>query len=103
MTGIIEFSIEAKHTCKWVDAAKIKLEPFDFQENVALKEVLSYCGPETFWSKEAPPANFSSLHKLAVQILTVFGSTYCCESAFSTMNFVKNKLRSCITSELLLH
>jgi len=103
VTDITEFSVEAKHTCKWVDAAKTQLELIDFQENVALKEVLCDCTPETFWSKEGSPANFPTLHRLAVQILAMFGSTYCCESAFSTMNFVKNKFRSCMTSKHLHH
>lgn len=103
VTDITEFSDEAKLACKWVDAAKIQLEIIDFQENVELKQILCDCSPETFWSKEGSPANFPTLHRLAVQILTMFGSTYSCESAFSTMNFVKNKFRSCMTSEHLHH
>ncbi|XP_068241143.1 general transcription factor II-I repeat domain-containing protein 2A-like [Palaemon carinicauda] len=99
VTDITEFSVEANLTWKWVDDAKIQLELIDFQENVALKQVFCDCTPETFWSKEGSPANFPTLHRLVVQILTMFGSTYCCESAFSTMNLVKNKFRSCMTNE----
>ncbi|XP_068229496.1 general transcription factor II-I repeat domain-containing protein 2-like [Palaemon carinicauda] len=84
VTDITELSVEANLTWKWVDAAKIQLELIDFQENVALKQVFCDCTPETFWSKEGSPANFPTLHRLAVQILTMFGSSYCCESAFST-------------------
>ncbi|XP_047493495.1 protein FAM200B-like [Penaeus chinensis] len=45
-------------------------------KNVKLKQILCDCSPETFWSKEGSPANFPTLHRLAVQILTMFGSTY---------------------------
>ncbi|XP_068241112.1 general transcription factor II-I repeat domain-containing protein 2B-like [Palaemon carinicauda] len=103
VTDITEFSVEANLTWKWVDAAKIQLELIDFQENVALKQVFCDCTPETFWSKEGSPANFPTLHRLAAQILTMFGSTYCCKSAFSIMNLVKNKFRSCMTNEQLHH
>ncbi|XP_068238466.1 zinc finger BED domain-containing protein 5-like [Palaemon carinicauda] len=103
VTDITEFSVEANLTWKWVDAAKIQLKLFDFQENVALKKVFCDCTPETFWSKEGSLANFLTLHRLAVQILTMFGSTYCCESAFSTVNLVKNNFRSCMTNEHLHH
>ncbi|KAL1276348.1 hypothetical protein QQF64_035971 [Cirrhinus molitorella] len=41
------------------------------------------------------------LQKMALQILTMFPSTYCCESAFSTMNMVKNAYRSTYTNEHL--
>ena len=102
-TNITAFSAEAKETCKWVDSAKIQLELIEFQENVAVKELFCYCTPEMFWSKEGFLSNFPVLRQLAVQILTMFGSTYCCESAFSTMNFIKNKFRICMTNENLHH
>ena len=101
ITNIVNFSAEAKETFKWVDVAKIQLELIEFQENIAVKEIFCNCTPETFWSKEGLFGNFPLLHQLAVQILTLFGSTYCCESAFSTMNFIKNKFRICMTNENL--
>ena len=101
LTNIAEFSMEAKLTFKWMDAAKIQLEMIDFQENVLLKQAFCDCTPETFWAKRVSNVNFPALFQLAVHILTMFGSTYCCESAFSTMNFVKNKFRSSMTNEYL--
>ena len=101
LTNIAEFSMEAKLTFKWMDAAKIQLEMIDFQENVSLKQPFCDCTPETFWAKRVSNVNFPALFQLAVHILTMFGSTYCCESAFSTMNFVKNKFRSSMTNEHL--
>ena len=101
LTNIAEFSMEAKLTFKWMDAAKIQLEMIDFQENVLSKQAFCDCKPETFWAKRVSNVNFPALFQLAVHILTMFGSTYCCESAFSTMNFVKNKFRSSMTNEHL--
>ena len=101
LTNIAEFSMEAKLTFKWMDAAKIQLEMIDFQENISLKQAFCDCTPETFWAKRGSNVKFPALFQLAVHILTMFGSTYCCESAFSTMNFVKNKFRSSMTNEHL--
>ncbi len=41
------------------------------------------------------------LRKVALHILTMFGSTYNCEAAFSTMNIIKTKYRSRLTNEYL--
>ncbi|KAK8722177.1 hypothetical protein OTU49_012311 [Cherax quadricarinatus] len=76
VADITEFSVEAKQTFRWVAAAKIQLGLIDFQENVIMRQVLCDCTPETFWSKEGSPAHFPTLHRLAVQILTMSGSTY---------------------------
>ena len=45
--------------------------------------------------------SYPLLHKLAVNVLTMFGSTYRCESAFSTMNIMKNKYCTRLTNEHL--
>lgn len=51
--------------------------------------------------KHKKPFSVPLLQKMALQILTMFPSTYCCESAFSTMNMVKNAYRSTLTNEHL--
>ena len=91
--------MEAKLTFKWMDVAKIQLKIIDFQENVSWKPEFCDCTPETFWASRVSNVNFSALFQLAVDILTMFGSTNCCESAFSTINFVKNKFRISMTNE----
>ena len=103
VTDIATFSAEAKNICKWIDAAKVQLELIEFQENVVMKESFCNCTPQKFWSEKVSSNNFPILTKLAVHILTMFGSTYCCESAFSNMNFIKNKFRSCMTDQHLHH
>ena len=83
LTNIAEFSMEAKRTFKWIDVGKIQLEIIDFQQNVSLKQAFCDCTRETFWASRVSNVNFSALFQLAVQILTMFGSTYCCESPFN--------------------
>ena len=83
VTDIATFSAEAKDICKWIDAAKVQLELMEFQENVVMKESFCNCTPEKFWLEKVSSNNLTILIKLAVHILTMFGSTYCCESAFS--------------------
>ena len=102
-TNIAEFSMEAKLTFKWMDVAKIQLEIIDFQKNVSLKQAFCDCTPETFWVSRVSDINFLALFQLAVQILTMFGFTYSCGSAFSTMNFVKNKFSINMANEHLHH
>ena len=46
---------------------------------------------------ESIPEKFSSLKKIAIALLTVFGSTYKCEQIFSIMKFVLNGYRSRLT------
>jgi hypothetical protein len=49
-----------------------------------------------------PAADVPVLKKLALYILTMFGSTYSWESAFSTINFITNKYCTRLTNEHLL-
>ena len=46
---------------------------------------------------------YSVLCDVAKRVLSMFGSTYRCESAFSAMNGIKSKYRSKITDEHLVH
>lgn len=40
------------------------------------------------------PNSFASMKKLALAILTMFGSSYSCETLFSSMNFIKSTTRN---------
>ncbi|KAL0161498.1 hypothetical protein M9458_045223 [Cirrhinus mrigala] len=97
--SIAEFSTEAMKVFPWANAATLQTELIELQENLALQE--SHCDPVTFWTKMVTAAGVPLLQKMALQILTMFPSTYCCESAFSTMNMVKNAYRSTLTNEHL--
>lgn len=56
---------------------------------------------DTFWLEATTEAEYPHLTKLAKLLLTIFASTYICESAFSNMNHIKNKLRSTLTQDHL--
>jgi len=45
------------------------------------------------------PENFSCLKNFATALLSMFSSTYACESLFSVMNFIKSRNRSSLIDE----
>ncbi|KAJ8718896.1 hypothetical protein PYW07_016452 [Mythimna separata] len=73
----------------------------DFQENTVLKHKHAEVSCEEFWIKFVCGNKYSELKKIAMKLLTLFGSTYICEAAFSKMIFIKNKFRSQLTNEHL--
>ncbi|CAJ1057826.1 general transcription factor II-I repeat domain-containing protein 2-like [Xyrichtys novacula] len=91
------FAEEAQKTYPWARAAPLQSELIHLQENIALKE--AQCDAITLWTKMVTAANYPLLYKIAVHILTMFGSTYSCESAFSTMNIVENKYCTRLTNK----
>ncbi|MGH0138696.1 UNVERIFIED_CONTAM: hypothetical protein FKN15_072500 [Acipenser sinensis] len=78
VTNVTEFSEEAKQTFRWVNVASLQIELIELQENVALKVQVDDCDPVTFWGKMVPAAGFPVLNNMALHILTMSGSTYCC-------------------------
>lgn len=101
VSNVTLFSHEAKQAFKWVNAASVQMELIDLHENMILKEESAQYDPVTFWTQKVSHDSFPSLHKVAVHVLTMFGSTYSCESVFSTMNLVKTKYRSRMSNEHL--
>lgn len=55
-----------------------------------------------FW-KLLPESHFPSLRMFALSLASMFGSTYLCESNFSTMKHLKSKERNRLTDETLFH
>ena len=47
------------------------------------------------WTKL--PDSFDALKKVAFAMITIFGSSYCCEQIFSQMNIIQTKLRNRLT------
>ncbi|KAG2464476.1 SCND3 protein, partial [Polypterus senegalus] len=95
------FSKEATQTFKWAHAGSLQLELIDLQGNAALREHFETTDPATFWLQTVSESVFPGLTKVALHTLTMFGSTYSCESAFSNMNIIKNKYRSRLNNEHL--
>lgn len=85
-----EFSKEVTQTFRWAHAGSLQLELIDLQGNAALREHFEATDPATFWLQTVSESLFPGLTKVALHTLTMFGSTYSCESAFSTMNMIKS-------------
>uniref|UniRef100_A0A3Q1C081 HAT C-terminal dimerisation domain-containing protein n=1 Tax=Amphiprion ocellaris TaxID=80972 RepID=A0A3Q1C081_AMPOC len=62
------------------------------ESSLTMPQELCANGPAAFWS-HVNVHQFPNLKKLAVTVLSMFGSTYVCESSFSHMNAIKTNLR----------
>ena len=80
---------------------QLQLETADLQACDVLKTKLNEVGTVNFWAKFVPDSQYPVSKKLAVSVFAMFGLTYSCESAFSTMNAIKSKHRSVITDQHL--
>lgn len=101
ITDVRGFSEEVTQHFKWVNPGPLQMQLVDLQADVSLREQFLRTDPSTFWLQTVPETAFPGLRKVAIYILTMFGSTYNCEAAFSTMNIIKNKYRSRLTNEHL--
>ena len=81
------------------DEATSELEMIDLCEEDKLKPALRE-GTTEFW-KSVPMKNYLSIKRAALKLLSMFGSTYVCESVFSTLNYVKSRHRSVLNDTLV--
>ncbi|MGH0148160.1 UNVERIFIED_CONTAM: hypothetical protein FKN15_022385 [Acipenser sinensis] len=66
------------------------LELVDLQASSLLKtELINKENLESFWSAYICPENYVTMKKLALFVLSLFGSTYTCKAAYSTINAIK--------------
>ncbi|XP_077576088.1 general transcription factor II-I repeat domain-containing protein 2A-like [Stigmatopora nigra] len=77
------------------DEAAAELEMIDLCEEDQLKPALRE-GTIEFW-KSVPMEKYPNVKQAPLKILSMFGSTYVCESVFSTLKHVKSKHRSVLT------
>ena len=73
------------------DEATSELEMINRCEEEKLKPPLRE-GTTEFW-KSVPMENYLSIKRAALEVLLMFGSTYVCESVFSTLNHMKSRHR----------
>jgi hypothetical protein len=69
-----------------------QMEICDLQADCFLQSKLNL-PPEEFW-KRCSEEKFPALRNFSLEILSLFGSTYIGESAFSMMNLIKSKSRN---------
>jgi len=94
-----EFSANAKKLLQF-DEAAIQIQLIDMQASSEMKAALR--GAEslsTFWV--SCPQDYGTLKTLAMYVLTMFGSTYTCESGFSKMKSIKTNERNRLSHQSL--
>ncbi len=96
-----DFCAKAKEVMSNIDESIFQMEMVDMQSSFALKQHLQSEGTENFWSNQVDQNQCPTTRKVALLILTMFGSTYTCESSFSHMNAIKTKARCSMTNEKL--
>jgi hypothetical protein len=77
-----------------------ELELIEMQEDQALQLKYKSTSITEFW-KFVPESKYPELKKAACRIISIFGTTYLCESFYSTLKFVKSKHRSVLTNQHL--
>ncbi|XP_047129541.1 general transcription factor II-I repeat domain-containing protein 2A-like [Hydra vulgaris] len=82
------------------DISQFEMELLDLQEDQNLLMLHKTITFMEFW-KIVPEVKYPQLKKIAIKFISIFGSTYTCESLFSTMKFVKSKYRANLTNEHL--
>ena len=76
-----------------LDAQQVEIEIVTLQNDLHLK---AYQAAPNFWCL-VDTEKYSGVCTAAMKVTSLFGSTYLCESAFSDMNFIKNKHRTRLT------
>ena len=76
-----------------LDAGQVEIEIITLQNDLHLK---AYQAAPNFW-RLVDTEKYSGVCTAAMKVASLFGSTYLCESAFSDMNFIKNKHRTRLT------
>lgn len=100
MTYIVNYRLSNPHYIL-NESATGEMELLELQEDHSLKmHHKSTQSANEFW-KLVSPSKYPNLRKAASRLLSIFGTTYCCESLFSTMKFIKSKHRSQLTNEHL--
>ncbi|XP_062998575.1 general transcription factor II-I repeat domain-containing protein 2-like [Elgaria multicarinata webbii] len=93
---ITETAVAIGELCQ-TGVEEIELEIVDLQNDLVLKSNSSH---DNFWSL-VDSQKFPLLRKTAAKIKSYFGSTYQCESVFSTRRFIKSKNRTRMTDKHL--
>lgn len=95
-----DLSARAKQVVPSIDEGKFTLELVDMRSSVTMAQELCTNGPTMFWTN-VNVHQFPNIKKVAIVMLSMFGSTYTCESSFSHMNSIKSNSRCSLTDRTL--
>ncbi|CAK8686286.1 unnamed protein product [Clavelina lepadiformis] len=76
------------------------MELIEMQEDMALRSFSQCHSTVEFW-RQVPESKYPELKKISSRLISVFSTTYCCESLFSVMKFIKSKQRVTLTNKHL--
>uniref|UniRef100_A0A3Q1D5X4 HAT C-terminal dimerisation domain-containing protein n=1 Tax=Amphiprion ocellaris TaxID=80972 RepID=A0A3Q1D5X4_AMPOC len=89
-----QWTAEAKKVWPSIDEAALQMEVLEMGTSDVLKAQHRDVGVKDFWINMVPQARFKNTRGIAMLLLTMFPSTYICESSFSSMNSIKNQDRN---------
>ena len=89
-----EWTAEAKRLVPSKDEAALQMEVLEMGTSDLLKAQHKESLLCDFWINLVPQARFKNTRAIAMLLLTMFPSTYICESAFSAMNAIKSQDRN---------
>lgn len=89
-----QWTAEAKRLVPSIDEATLQMEVLEMGTSDLLKAQHKDVGVSDFWINVVPQAQFKNTRAIAMLLLTLFPSTYICESSFSSMNSIKNQDRN---------
>uniref|UniRef100_A0A673I940 Uncharacterized protein n=1 Tax=Sinocyclocheilus rhinocerous TaxID=307959 RepID=A0A673I940_9TELE len=90
-----QWTAEAKRLVSTLDEASLQLEILEMSKSDLLREQNKEASVSDFWKKVVSQPKFKNSKIIAMFLLSMFPSTYICESLFSTMNIIKNQDRNC--------
>jgi 17beta-estradiol 17-dehydrogenase/3beta-hydroxysteroid 3-dehydrogenase/mitotic-spindle organizing protein 1 len=84
-----------------VDSAAVELELLELQEDEALKRVKQSGCSTTEFRKQVPEQKYPKIKACAQRLISIFSTTYSCESLYSALKSIKSKYRSVLSDEHL--
>ena len=80
------------------DVSAAEMEMTELQEDLTPKNFDKCHSTVEFW-RQVTECKYPGFEKTSARLLFVFSTTYCCESLFSVMKFVKSKYRASPTNK----
>jgi len=93
-----QWTAEAKRLVSSLDEASLQLEILEMSKSDLIREQHKEASVSDFWTKVVSQAKFKNSRIIAMFLLSIFPSTYICESSFSIMNIIKNQDRNRLSS-----
>ncbi|KAJ4949067.1 hypothetical protein JOQ06_020585 [Pogonophryne albipinna] len=89
---------EAKRLVTSIEEGALQMEVLEMGSSELLKAQHKDAPMCDFWINVVPQARFKNTRAIAMFLLTMFPSTYICESGFSSMNAIKSQDRNRLSS-----